>query len=48
MRVADLMRDAHLLPEIQNTAKTLLVEHPDKVKLLIERWLGKSLDYSNV
>ena len=48
MRVADLMRDAHLLPEIQNTAKTLLAKHPDKVKLLIHRWLGKSLDYSNV
>ncbi len=48
MRVADLMRDAHLLPEIQKTAKTLLVQHPDKVKLLIERWLGKSLEYSNV
>jgi len=48
MRVADLMRDAHLLPEIQNTAKTLLAQHPDKVKLLIHRWLGKSLDYSNV
>lgn len=48
MRVADLMRDAHLLPEIQNTAKTLLTQHPDKVKLLIHRWLGKSLDYSNV
>lgn len=48
MRVANLMRDAHLLPDIQKTAKTLLLEHPDKVKLLIERWLGKSVDYSNV
>lgn len=48
MRVADLMRDAHLLPHIQKTAKTLLKEHPDKVKSLIERWLGKSIDYSNV
>jgi ATP-dependent DNA helicase RecG len=48
MRVADLMRDAHLLPEIQNTAKTLLAQHPDKVKSLIHRWLGKSLEYSNV
>ena len=48
MRVADLVRDARLLPEIQNTAKTLLAQHPDEVKLLIHRWLGKSLDYSNV
>ena len=48
MRVANLIRDAHLLPEIQNTAKKLLINHPDKVKLLIYRWLGKSLSYSNV
>ena len=48
MRVANLMRDAHLLPEIQNTAKKLLINHPDKVKSLIHRWLGKSLTYSNV
>jgi len=48
MRVANLMRDAHLLPEIQNTAKKLLINHPDKVKSLIHRWLRKSLTYSNV
>jgi ATP-dependent DNA helicase RecG len=48
MRVADLMRDAHLLPEIQNTAKTLLAHHPEKVRLLINRWLANSLEYSNV
>ncbi len=48
MRVADLMRDAHLLPEIQNTAKLLLEKNPDKVELLIHRWLGRSIEYSNV
>jgi ATP-dependent DNA helicase RecG len=48
MRVADLMRDARLLPEIQNTAKILLENDPDKVESLIHRWLGKSVEYSNV
>lgn len=48
MRVADLMRDAHLLPKIQNTAKFLLENNPDKVKSLIHRWLGRSIEYSNV
>ncbi len=48
MRVADLMRDAHLLPEIQNTAKILLEKNPDKVELLIHRWLGRNIEYSNV
>ncbi len=48
MRVADLMRDASLLPEIQNTAKILLENNPDKVESLIHRWLGRSVEYSNV
>jgi len=48
MRVADLVRDARLLPEIQNTAKILLAQNPDKVKSLIHRWLGKNFEYSNV
>lgn len=48
MRVADLIRDARLLPDIQDTAKNLFAHNPDEVKLIIQRWLGKSLDYSNV
>ncbi len=48
MRVADLTRDASLLPEIQNTAKILLENNPDKVESLIHRWLGSSIEYSNV
>lgn len=48
MRVADLMRDSNLLPEIQNTAKYLFDNEPDKVESLINRWLGKTVEYSNV
>ncbi|HIF50878.1 MAG TPA: ATP-dependent DNA helicase RecG [Thiotrichaceae bacterium] len=48
MRVADLIRDAYLLPEIQNTAKILVEKNPDKVELLIHRWLGNNIEYSNV
>ncbi len=48
MRVANLLRDAHLLPDVQSTAKFLLKHHPDQVKLLVHRWLGNSLEYSNV
>ena len=48
MRVADLMRDSRLLPEIQNTAKFLFDNDPDKVESLIHRWLGKTVEYSNV
>lgn len=48
MRVADLIRDSRLLPEIQNTAKFLFENDPDKVESLIHRWLGKNIEYSNV
>ncbi len=48
MRVADLMRDARLLPQIQSAAIFLLENNSDKVESLIHRWLGKSVDYSNV
>lgn len=48
MRVADLMRDSRLLPEIQNTAKYLFDNDADKVESLIHRWLGKTVEYSNV
>lgn len=48
MRVADLMRDSRLLPEIQNTAKYLFDNDANKVESLIHRWLGKTVEYSNV
>lgn len=48
MRIANLIRDADLLPDIQKTAKILLNKYPDRVKLLICRWLGNTSDYSNV
>ena len=46
LRVADLVRDAHLLAAVQRTAATLLREHPDLVERLIARWLGHSTQYA--
>ena len=48
LRVADLIRDAKLLPDIQATAKTLRAKYPENVQLLIKRWLGGKVEYSNV
>ncbi len=48
MQVANLVRDAGLLPNIQKTAKILLNKYPEQVKSLIRRWLGNNIDYSNV
>jgi ATP-dependent DNA helicase RecG len=39
-RVADLARDADLLPKVQAAARTLLKRHPDRAEAMVERWLG--------
>ncbi|MGH8122734.1 MAG: ATP-dependent DNA helicase RecG [Rudaea sp.] len=46
LRVADLLRDAHLLPAVQRTAAMLLREHPDLVERLIARWICQSAQYA--
>ena len=48
LRIADLQRDAHLLPQIKKAAESLIKQHPKKVDQLIERWLGETQQYSQV
>ncbi len=48
MRVADLIRDAGLLPQIQELAQKLLRDHPDSSAAIMHRWLGKASEYGNV
>ncbi|OGT35996.1 MAG: ATP-dependent DNA helicase RecG [Gammaproteobacteria bacterium RBG_16_51_14] len=48
MRIADLMRDAGLLPQVQKAATLLINKYPDRVELLIRRWLGDDAGYGNV
>lgn len=48
LRVADLIRDAKLLPDIQAIAETLIMKYPANVPLLIKRWLGNKTEYGNV
>lgn len=48
MRVADLVRDAGLLPQIQSVAQTLLLEHPEAAAPIMERWIGEAGEYGNV
>ena len=47
-QIANLKRDSYLLPKIQEMARQLLEKNPKNVRLLIERWLGKKHEYSNV
>ncbi len=48
LKIADVMRDADLLPAIQKTAARILSEQPDLVDPLINRWIGEGHRYGNV
>jgi ATP-dependent DNA helicase RecG len=46
LHIADLQRDAHMLPDIKIIAETLLVNYPENVDALIRRWLGRNEQYA--
>jgi ATP-dependent DNA helicase RecG len=48
LRVADLMRDADLLPQVQHAADTLLKTAPDHVAPLLQRWVGQTERFGKV
>jgi ATP-dependent DNA helicase RecG len=48
MRVADLLRDADLLPRVQIAAESLLSEWPSHVAPLVRRWVGHAEQYARV
>ncbi len=48
MRVADLARDADLLPGVQRAAEELLAQWPSHVQPLIVRWIGTAEQYGRV
>ena len=48
MRVADLSRDADLLPRVQIAAESMLREWPAHVAPLIRRWVGQAEQYGRV
>jgi ATP-dependent DNA helicase RecG len=47
MRIADLIRDAHLLPRAHSLAQDLVAQHPEVIQALIDRWLIHSTDYAH-
>lgn len=48
MRVADLMRDADLLPRVQEAAEVLLARYPDIIAALSARWIAGGEQYGRV
>ncbi|HET9391545.1 MAG TPA: ATP-dependent DNA helicase RecG [Steroidobacteraceae bacterium] len=48
LRVADLMRDADLLPRVHEAAELLLASYPDNIAALAMRWIGSAERYGRV
>lgn len=48
MRIADLMRDKELLPEVQAAGKFIVANHSDIVLPLIQRWVKDAEQYVQV
>ncbi len=48
LRVADLMRDADLLPRVQEAAELLIAKYPDNIAALAARWIGSGEQYARV
>ena len=48
LRIADLQRDASLLPEINQLARQLVNQEPDRASAIIDRWLGHNERFAQV
>ncbi|MGR5147529.1 ATP-dependent DNA helicase RecG [Photobacterium alginatilyticum] len=46
-KIADLVRDQHLIPQVQKLARYVHDRYPDNAKAIIDRWLGQRENYSN-
>jgi ATP-dependent DNA helicase RecG len=48
MRIAELVRDADLIPRVQKLAKALVSDNPAAAKGIIQRWVSQGSRYSSV
>ena len=48
MRIADIVRDEHWLAEVKQAAQYIIEQHPQSVKPMVRRWLGKADRFANV
>ncbi|MGB2115216.1 MAG: ATP-dependent DNA helicase RecG [Porticoccaceae bacterium] len=46
LQIADLKRDAHLLPQVKQAADKLLQQHSNNITPLLNRWIGSGEKYS--
>lgn len=47
LRIADLVRDAELIPQVQNMASHMWQQHPAHAQAIINRWLGQREEYGH-
>ncbi|CAK6498134.1 ATP-dependent DNA helicase RecG [Pantoea sp. Nvir] len=47
-KVADLLRDQAMVPEVQRVARHIHQHYPEQAQALIERWLPETARYTNV
>ena len=47
LRIANLASDMNLLPEVQQAASWLLQNHPERIPVLLRRWLGQAIEYAH-
>jgi ATP-dependent DNA helicase RecG len=48
LRIADIMRDQYLLPEIRQAASMIMQQYPERVDRLLQRWLKRNEQYASV
>jgi ATP-dependent DNA helicase RecG len=48
LRIADLLRDADLLPQVIEISEEVLAAHPTAVDALIRRWIRGEAEYAKV
>jgi ATP-dependent DNA helicase RecG len=46
LRIADLSRDAHLLPAVQQAGEIMMRDHADLAERLVARWIGQGARYA--
>src|SRR6185312_8861533 len=48
LKVAELTRDADLLPRVQEAAELLIAQYPDNIAALAARWIGSAEQYGRI
>ena len=48
LHIADFVRDAHLVPRVQQAADVILSQCPEVVNPLVARWLNTKIDFGKV